>query len=299
MPYYQGQPVPLVFTLTNAAGNPVNAVSTQPVVTIKLPDSTTATPAVTSAGTGVYTATYDTTKPGHHTVAWVCADATNPGGYSDAFDVWPLGSTNVLEFADAKKTLSLSAAVTTYDQQVQEYSAAITDWLEWYCGPIVQQTVVEQLRVGGLTVQLSKPPVLSLTAWTTIPAPLAGASGFSVASANSGPMFPAMVYGVTYPLNQLVVDQTRGIVRHTSGLPFYYGPFFWQYQAGFTVIPYTITYAARVLLRHLWGLERGGAGGAGGLGAADEESTPGPMGFMVPNRLIEALVPYEIPAAIA
>jgi hypothetical protein len=292
-----GQPVPLTFTLTSTSGTPVNAISVPPVVTVTLPDGTTATPAVSNTGTGVYTATYLTTEVGRHTVAWVCADPTYPGAGADQFDSWSTASTDVLQFSDAKATISIPLANTLYDLEIAEYLAAITSWLEWYCGPIVQQTVIEELRVGGLSVQLSKPPVLGLVQWATVPVPLQGTTA-TVSMANGGPMFPVMTYGVAYPMNELTADPVKGIVRNNAGLPFYYGPYYWQYLAGYTVIPYAITYAARVLLRHLWALERGGAGGAG-LGAADEEVTPGPMGFMVPSRLLEALAPYQIPAAIA
>lgn len=298
MPYYQGQPVPLAFTLTDAQGNPQNAVATQPVVTISLPGGTTATPAVTNPGVGIYQATYPTTVAGHHEVAWVCADATYPGGYSDAFDVWALGETSVLQFADAKATLSVSPQNTTWDQEIHEFTEAITAWLEWYCGPVVQQTVIETLRVGGLITQLSRPPVLNLVAWTSVP-PEFQYDTTRVVPTPPSPMFPVMVYGVTYPLSQLFGDPVKGWVRHTSGLPFYYGPYLWQYTAGWPVIPYAMTYAARVMLRHLWGLEHGGAGGAAGLGASDEESSATPFGFAVPNRVIEMLAPYQIPAAIA
>ena len=302
MPYFLGQPVPLTFPLTDAWGQLVNAAVTPPVVTVTLPDGTTAAPSVSNPGTGIYSATYKTTQAGHHLVAWTCADSAYPGGLEDDFDVRPLGSTDVLQFADALATLSLPAGLAESNpgmaSEVREFSSAITSWLEWYCGPIVQQTVTEELKAGGLVIQLSKVPVLDLVAWTAVPAQLQGYPGFVLANANGGPMFPVEVFGVAYPLDQLYVSQSQGWVRHTSALPFYFGPFLWQYAAGYTSIPYGITYAARVLLRHLWGLERGGSGGAG-LGASDEEMTPGPMGFMVPNRLIEALAPFGEPAAIA
>jgi hypothetical protein len=297
VPYYAGAPVPLTFTLTNAAGAPVNAVSTPPVVTVTRPDGTTATPSVTNTGTGIYTATFGTTQAGHHTVAWVCADATYPGGYADEFDVWSLTSTNVLSLADAKATLSIAANNTTYDDLVSKVNASITEWLEWYCGAIVPQTVQETIRVGGLVTQLSKPPVINLVTWTTVPAGLANTTA-TVAQANSGPMFPVMVYGVAYPLNQLYFEPVKGWVRNTSGLPFYYGPYIWQYQAGYETLPYGIRYAAMVTLRHLYGLERGGAGVAA-AGSADAETTETPFGFAVPNRAIEALAPHQSPAAIA
>jgi hypothetical protein len=297
MPVYVGNPVPLTFTLPNAAGAPVNAVATQPVVTVTLPDLTTATPAVSNTGPGVYTATWNTTQAGHHTVAWVCADATNPGGYADEFDVWSLTSSNVLSLSDAKGILGISPSNTTFDDLVQKVNGSITAWLEWYCGAIVPQTVTERLRAGGLTVQLSRPPVNSLVAWSSVP-PQFSADTSRVVPAPPSPMFPVLVYGVTYPLAQLYADVKTGIVEHTSGLPFYYGPYLWQYTAGFSLIPAGIRLAGSVVLRHLYGLERGGAGVAA-AGAADEETTMTPFGFAVPNRAIEILAPFENPAAMA
>jgi hypothetical protein len=297
MPIYAGNPVPLTFTLTNAAGAPVNAVVTQPVVTVTLPDLTTSTPAVSNTGPGVYTAAYSTTQAGHHTVAWACADATYPGGYADEFDVWSLTSSNVLSLSDAKGILGVSPSSTVFDDLVQKVNGSITAWLEWYCGAIVPQTVVERLRVGGLTVQLSRAPVNSLVAWASVP-PQFAADTSRVVPTPPSPMFPVMVYGVTYPLAQLYADVKTGIVQHTGGLPFYYGPYLWQYQAGYSLIPAGIRLAGSVVLRHLYGLERGGAGVAA-AGAADEETTMTPFGFAVPNRAIEILAPFQMPAAMA
>ena len=297
MVYYVGAPVPLTFTLTDSSGNPVNAVSTQPVLTLTLPDQTTATPSVSNPGTGIYTATYDTTLAGHYLVSWSCTDATYPGGSADEFDVWSLASNNVLSMADAKAILSIAPSNTAYDDLVTKVNGSVTDWLEWYCGAIVPQTVQETIRVGGLVVQLSRRPVLDLVTWTSIPPGLANTPA-TTALANGGPMFPVMLYGVAYPLNELAFDPEKGWVRHNAGLPFYYGPYVWQYRAGYEVIPQTIRYAASVTLRHLYGLERGGAGVAA-AGSADEETTMTPFGFAVPNRAIDALAPRQDPGVFA
>jgi hypothetical protein len=295
--YYVGAPVPLTFTLTDSAGQPADAAVTAPVVTVTLPDQTTATPAVSHTGTGLYTAAYKTTQAGHHLVSWACADTANPGGYADEFDAWPVSSANVLSLADAKAVLSISPSNTAYDDLVQKVNGSITAWLEWYCGAVIPQAFTEELRVGGMIVQLSRPPVTSLTAWTSVPAQFAADTSRVVPSPPS-PMFPVMVFGVTYPLAQLYADPSKGTVRHTSGLPFYYGPYLWQYQCGYALIPQGIRFAASVTLRHLYGLERGGAGVAA-AGAADEETQMTPFGFAVPNRAVEALAPFQNPAAIA
>jgi hypothetical protein len=292
--------VPLAFTLVDQNGAPVDPAVTQPAVTVTLPDSTTATPPVTHTGTGTFTAVYNTTEAGHHLISWACTDATHPGAFADEFDVWSTTSTNVLSLADAKAVLSIAAANTTYDDLVQKVNASVTSWLEWYCGTIVPATVTETLRVGGLVVQLSKPPVNSLVAWASVP-PQFSADTSRVIPSPPSPMYPVMVYGVTYPLSQLFADPQKGTVRHTAGLPFYYGPFIWQYAAGYTTIPYAIRLAGSITLRHLYGFERGGVAvaAAGSTAGADEMTVMTPFGFAVPNRAIELLAPYQLAGAIA
>lgn len=292
---YQGTPVPLTFTLTDSAGNPVQAASTPPVVTVTQPDQTTQTPTVTFAGT-YYKAAGPSSQPGHYLVSWTCADATYPGGYTDSYNVRPAAEPSILSTADAKRTLRIDPSDTSEDDFIAEFNPAVTSVVEWFCGPVIQQAITERLPAGGLTIQLSKPPVLSLTAWTTIPPALANA-GIAVPNPPS-PMFPTRVFGVSYPLTQLYADPVLGTVNHTSGLPFYYGEYIWAYQAGRLVIPDCILMGARAIFRHIFGLERGGAGGTASLGS-DEETTMTPMGFAVPNRALEMMTPEQLPAAIA
>jgi hypothetical protein len=291
---YQGQPVPLTFTLTDINGNAVQAASTPPVVTVTLPDQTTTAPAVTWNAT--YTATGPSTQAGHYLVAWSCTDATYPGGQADSYNITSLASSSILSLAEARRTLRIAATDTSEDDFITEFNPAVTAVVEWYCGPVIQRAVTERLPAGGLTIQLSYPPVLGLTAWTTIPAALASA-GIAVPNPPS-PMFPTRVFGVSYPTGQLYADPVLGTVTHTSGLPFYYGEYIWSYQAGRVVIPDCILDGSRAILRHVFGMERGGAGGSASM-AADEESTMTPMGFLVPNRALELMTSEKLPAAIA
>ena len=298
MPAYVGDPAPLTpFLLTDASGNLVDPVVTQPVLTITLPDQTTVTPSVTHAGTGTFTAVYKTVQAGHHLVSWSCADATYPGGYADEFDVWSLTSTNVLSRADAKAILSIAPASTAFDDLVEKVNGSVTSWLEWYCGALVPQVHVEELRAGGLTVQLSQPNNAALLAWTQVP-PQFSADTSRVVPVPPSPMFPVLIFGVTYPLSQLYCDPVKGTVRHTSGLPFYYGPYLWKYTAGYPVIPQNMRLGASVTLKHLYGLERGGSGVAA-AGSADEETTLTPFGFSVPNRAEELIAADVIPGVFA
>lgn len=276
-PFHLTDPVLLNWVLTDTSNNPVDA-SVLPTVTVTRPDGTTDTPAVThvGVGTGQYQATHLTTQPGHHFVAWA-ATGTHPGAMTDSFDVWPAQDRTILSFADVKNTVNLTAGVTQFDDELRWYNESITDFIEYYCGPVIPQTIVERQEVGGLTVALFQPPILNLVNW----------------AGTTSPMKPVKVYGVAYDASVLSVDPKTGIVEHTGGLPFFYGPYDFQYQAGRLVIPMGISMAARIILKHLFAIQRGG--GAGSFGAGEEETNFEGFGFAVPNRALEILEPYRSP----
>lgn len=295
-PWFTGSQVPLTFLLTDTTGTPQNAAGGlgRVTCTVYLPDGTTSTPAVSNPQAGTYAATFTSTQPGHHVFVWISTDATFPGAFSDSFEVQASLDTTIVSLAEAKEILHQTAS-TANDSKIQGYNAAATSWVEWYCGPVIQRTVTEKLPAGGLTIQLSQPPVIGLVAWATIPAQLAGA-GIPVPSPAS-PMFPTRVFGVSYPLSQLYADPVMGTVTHTPGLPFYYGEYIWQYTAGRPVIPASIYEASKIILKHLWMVEAAGTGS--GTGGGDEETGMVPMGFAVPARAIELLARHAMPAAIA
>lgn len=300
---YEGTPNTLTFTITDPNGIPVQA-ATPPVATVTLPDGSTQEPAVTfDAGPVNYTAPGPTSQEGRYQVSWASTDAGKPGGLTDAYNVRGTGERALLSLSQMRRTVRVAGTDTSEDDFLAEFGRASTDIVEWYCGPVIQRTIVEELRVGGLVVILSYPPVLDLVPWTQVPANFPAGAGREVPSPPS-PMFPVMIFGLTYPAASLYVSDIamtglRGEVRHTSGLPFYYGPYLWQYTAGRPVIPECIQSGYRALLRHIYGMERGGAGGTASLGAADEETTLTPTGYAVPNRVLELMAPEALPGAIA
>jgi hypothetical protein len=300
-PWYVGVQVPLAYTLTDSSGNPQDASggTGTVVATVTLPDLTTSPPAVSRTGLGNYAANYTTTQTGHHFVTWA-VPGTVPGSYTDTFEVQPPLDTTIVSLAEAKEILKLGSTAQ-FDPVVQGYNSAITEWVQYVCGPVVQQAVAEVLPADGLVVALSQFPVLSLTSWVSPPSWLA-ASGIPV-PVPASPMFPMRVYGITYPTAALSLDPKRGLVRHQAGLPFIFGDYVWQYQAGRPVIPNGIYEACKIALKHVYAVERGGQ--AGGTQAAYGESeaaaVPTGFGFSVPNRAIQLLQPSSGPqrAAIA
>ena len=289
-PWYQGSVVPLTWINTDTGGNPQDAATV--TVTITLPDGTTATPATAHAGTGEYSAAYTTTQAGHHLVLWVAADPTYPGAYADTFEVQPQQDPTIVSLAEAKEILHLTGT-TEFDSIIQGYNASATNWVEYVCGPVVQQTITETLPARGTETILSKPPVLELLPWTVLPAELANL-GITLPSPVS-PMIRTRVYGIEWPLTQLYCDPRRGIVTHTSGLPFYYCAYIWQYQAGRLIIPSGIYDATKIVIEHLFQVERGGTGAAD-VSAGESETTMTGFGFAVPNRALQLLQPYSSPS---
>lgn len=292
-PWYAGAQVPLAWTSTDTTGAPFEGTTV--TLTVTAPDGTTGTPAITHLGGGSYQAAYTTTQPGHHKVAWTAAAAGPPAladAFADTFEVQPADDPTIVSLAEAKEILHLTGT-TQFDAIIQGKNAAITNWVEYVCGPVVQQTVLETLPARGTEVILSRPPVLELVAWTQVPAELANL-GITVPVPPS-PMIRTRVYGVEWPLTQLYCDLRRGIVTHTSGLPFYYCSYIWQYQAGRLVIPAGIYEGAKIALEHLFQVERGGTGSSD-LSEGESETTDTGFGFAVPNRAMELITPFASPS---
>lgn len=287
-PWFTGAQVPLSFQLTDTYGNPQNAASLEDVTcTVYLPGGTTSTPAVSNPSQGEYTAAFTSTMPGHHVFLWVSADSTYPGAFSDSFEVTGTPDTTIVSLAEAKEILH-QTSTTVNDAKIQGFNAAATNFIEYMCGPVVVQTITEQLPVRGTEQVLTRPPVIGLVAWTEVPAQLA-ALGITLPSPPS-PMIRTKIYGIEYPLDLLECDLERGIVTHAAGLPFYYCPYMWQYSAGRPVIPAGIYEGAKIILKHLFMVETAGSGS--GTGSGDEETTMTGFGFAVPNRALALLQPH-------
>jgi hypothetical protein len=302
-PWYQGTVVPLTWTSTDGYGNAF--AGTTIVCTVTAPDGTISTVmatgtgtfttgalSVTSNGTGACTASYTTSQAGHHLVTWTAVATGQADAFADTFEVQSAQDPTIVSLAEAREILHLQSS-DGFDAVIQGYNASVTEWIEYVCGPVVQQTVTETLPARGTETILSKPPVLDLLPWTVLPAELAGL-GITLPSPES-PMIRTRVYGIEWPLTQLYCDLRRGIVTHTAGLPFYYCAYIWQYQAGRLVIPAGIYQASKITLEHLFQVERGGAGSAD-VSAGESDTTMTGFGFAVPNRALQLLLPYSSPS---
>ena len=272
MPYDLGAVVPLGTTVKDGSGSLANAGSM--ALSLGLPDGTTLSVSpVTPASTGTYTYDYPSVQAGRHTVRWV-ATGINAGAYTDTFDVREATPPTILSHADAKKHLNKTS--TGDDDEIRAMNEAVTAAVEWYVGPVVVRTVVEDHNVTvAQALALRQVPALELTSVTAV---LSG--------------------GTSYDVDDLDLNGASGIVRRKDG-GLLYGPLRVTYPAGRRVVPAAITLGARIILQHMWRTQQGPGRPQLGVGDFDvTEPIPG-LGYAVPNRALQILSPYQLPPAVA
>jgi hypothetical protein len=274
-----GDPYPLAVFITDDSGNPANATTV--VVTVTLPDLTVATPAVTNATTGTYTASYPTTQAGHHDVGWV-ATGLNACAYEDAFDV-AVPERLIISLADARAALGKPAGDTVKDEDLRLYIMAATPIMENIIGPILQQTQDQWYDGGSPIIMLTKTPVISVT---------------SVTETFGANVIRTLIYqpldGIT-PVDAFgyTLDSKSGaLIRRVSGVaaPFAAGRRNVHVisQVG-RVLTANQVLATRLVVRQLWLV-------SGQQGLRPSMGTPGsapsaPTGFAVPNAVYELCAP--------
>jgi hypothetical protein len=261
MAYDLADVVPLTVTIRDTTGAPADGGTV--TLTVTLPDLTTATPAVTHAGVGVYQVDYVPPMPGRYSVNWVCT-GTNASGYSDAFDVREAAPHYAASLADLKLQLNMTG--TTDDEELRLYLEAATTVVEQHLRrAVVRRSFVEQITATGY-LALTWTPVVSLT---------------SVIYTNgSGSL----------TLSDLVVS-AAGLVTSVTNPCLLVGDFTATYVAGPALVPANETLACLIIAQHLWETQRGtkGAAHAGGLNNPGLGFTS--FGFAIPNRALELLGP--------
>lgn len=269
--YDLGDTVRLTADCRDAAGTLTNATTV--ALTITLPDGTTTAPSVTNppAQTGKYLVDYVTTQSGRHTARWLFTTPT--AAFTDAFDVAPATTGEIIGLAEAKEHLKISANDTTYDERLRGLIASVTGVVEDIVGPVVRRTVTEVHGGGRTTIWLNEPPVISIASVT-----------------ESGVAVPASGYSLN----------SGGRLRRVSG----YTPLTWQWGidnitvvdvVGRTVVADCILEGSRELIRINFRPHLGGNYSPYDGGRADDFGTPERgewrLGFFVPNRVMQQLQP--------
>lgn len=283
MTYDLGGVAALTFTALDVTGAAANATSC--TITITQPDGTIVGPTVLVGTAGVYTYYFVTAQAGRHTYAFAATGTPGPGvgvgAYADVFNVAATATRNVISLADAKDLLRITS--TQFDADIRFFIASITRFIDRYCGTVAPVQVTERHESGGRIMMLRKVPIYQPAGQ---PYPIVAIT-------------PVLTYGVPYPdLSLITVDKTNGEMRHTIGLPWYWGAYDVTYWSGRTVTSENIQLGSQIMLKHLWALERNNGRPSGFTpGAADDTTLM--YGFAIPNRALEVLEPDRTPAGIA
>ena len=241
-------------TVTDATGALVNPATK--VLTVTLPDGTTATPSVVSDGTGLFHSDYTIAQEGLHVFVWTTtAPVTSRTDYLNA-NVFR----SVIGIDEARQFINDTD--TTKDPILRQMMAAATELAEGIVGSCIQRTYTNE-RIPGFdkqVIRLPHAPVISVT---------------SIVSVYSG--------GPVWNTADLIIYPDSGTVEPTSLIPFWWGPWSATYVAGRLVIPERVQLAVKEIILDLWATQR-----PYGL----DEMEPGPEDTA---RYEQMLASYEMP----
>jgi hypothetical protein len=237
--YDLGSTVPLGTTIADADGLPTAAVGVACTVswaTAAGPPAT-ATPAVTSPSTGLYTADFVPTSTGIHTARWT---STAPVTVSEqTFDVQP-SLPMMVSLTDAKDHLNKIAPDD--DDELRPFVATATQVVEDHLGQAVVPRIVVDEReciTARSSIALTTPPVMSLVSVVTVRTLGVPAWTYNVADLRPSP---------------------AGVLEVVDGHEFY-GRVVVTYWAGRTVVPPRYRSAALAIISDLWRSQRPDTGG--------------------------------------
>ncbi|MFJ8153965.1 hypothetical protein [Streptomyces sp. NPDC094468] len=248
--------------VADASGNPTNPDDA--TLTITLPDGTVVSPAVPAPTTvGQVRVDYVTVQAGRH--VWRLVTSTPTTAYADVFDVEDAVAHGIVSLAEGRAQLNLGPHETVDDDELRGYIAGATSAVEKELGRVVvRRTFTDRFELAGATTQvlLTRVPGLTLT---------------SVAAADGS---------TTWNTTDLQLNTETGLVTVISGAPLT-GTVNVVYEAGLVVIPWNFRLAGKIILQHLWEVQRGRMGGVS-LGGSDEPFMTG-RGYAVPRRAQELL----------
>jgi hypothetical protein len=254
---------------------------TTAVVTITLPDGTSATPSVTHGVTGAYSASYTPSQQGRHLVRWL-GTGTNPQAYTDEFTVRDLTTLPVVSYDSVLAHLNIPAA-SANEEEVRRFIDAAQDLAENYVGAVLgRRTYVEYYDGNTDVIRLNNPRAISVS--------------------------EVIENGTTLGTGDYKLDSTGQRLHRltatslTQSTSVAYG--YWAtgvnavkvtYTAGYAITPPAIQQGVLEIVRHLWQTQRGAVSVMSRTGAASGDDFYPASTYSLPRRAMELLDPASLP----
>lgn len=291
--YYCGQDAFLTTTVISDAGTPATGSLTV-TLTVTSPTGTVTTPATTQAGLGVYAGVVPAmATSGVWLYRWT---ATGTGvGFVDEGQIFvrPLGIQQIVDLQSTKAHLNIPDANTSSDGELQGFILAAGELARDVVGPVLGEQHTEWYDGGSPTLTLDWQPVTAVQSVTEYVA----ASTWNLTEQPLGTSTDAYGYTVDLDRAQIVRRATGGAVNFPTGIK--------NVKVVYTAgragqIPWAVRLGALELIRHLWQLtQQGGRPRWNSAGALDSESSIVPMGFALPQRVLDLWKPQKRPPGIA
>jgi len=270
MSYEVGTPYRSKLSVADENGSPESAASA--VLTVTLPDGTTANPSVTDDSTGEYHADYVFTQEGLHKFTWVTTSpATTQTDYQNAVIF-----RSVIGLTEAKNFVNFGTSPN--EDILRLIMGAATELVENIVGSCVQRQLTN-IRIPGsskVAIRLPGAPVPTDSSVT------------SIASIYPG--------GPSWTASDLIVSPESGVVQLAGLIPFWFGPWKATYTVGRLVIPQSVQLAVKEIIYDMWSTQRP-------YGA--DELEPGPeatarfeqmvASYTIPPHALSLLGTQEIP----
>jgi hypothetical protein len=250
-------------------------------LTVTLPDGTAPAGSpftIASVATGLYEKVdLISAMAGRYIGYWV-ATGLNSSAHTQVFHVRSGAETALVSLGEVKDHLNIPIDTTTHDQELERKIGSATGAVEFFCGPVVRRTYIDEVQGGNGALVLHRDQVVSLTSVTPI---LTSAPAVTLADLDVSP---------------------TGIIRHKAGQSISWGTLRVAYVAGRTDIPDELIEAALIIIAHLWETQRG-PGSPNLIGRSrfveNEETFLPVLGFAIPNRAMDLMKLHPAPAGVA
>lgn len=292
--YFAGQDVGLTATPVDTAGLPLGG-SLSVAVSVTDPTGVVTSPAVAGPLSGAYSAVVPgVAASGIWLYRWTATGTGARWSSEGQFTVRPLGVEQLVDLASVKAHLNIPANDPRPDDELQGFVLAAGELARDVCGPFLPEQHTEWFD-GGLStifpdwVPLTK--VLSATEYY-------GLSAFALTEQPLGAQMDAFSFTVDYTTGQITRRTFGGeaamfAIGHKNVKVVYTAG-----RGG--AVPYTVRLGVLELVRHLWQqTQQGGGRPKFGGAALDGDAMGVPMGFALPDRVVELWAAHRRPPGIA